>query len=131
MKNLILLFLISVLGLSACSSSAPVAPAVTPNAGIDPEVVVQEFLTDYQEAPMQLGGYLSQRLQEKTPVDAYQKLLPLDGMIEGFAVQSASRMGDEAAITVAVRAGGFEAQILFNLVRQNQNWFIDSISKAP
>jgi hypothetical protein len=103
----------------------------TPAEKILPEEIVQEFLTDYQEAPQQLGGYLVPALRDQTPVENYGKLLPLDGMIEGFAVQSVARTGPEAQVTVGIRAGGAEAAILFTLVQQNQNWFISSISKAP
>jgi len=80
---------------------------------------------------MQLSGYLSPNLQKTTPVEKYKQLLPVNGMIEGFAVQSASRSGNEALVTVAIKAGGVESLIMFNLVKAKQNWYIDSIAKAP
>jgi hypothetical protein len=125
------LILVSMFIIVSCSNPAAKQQVVTPADKIQPEGVVQEFLTDFQEAPMQLGGYLSPNLQKTTLIDQYKKLLPVDGMIEGFAVQSASRSGEEAVVTVAVRAGGAESMIQFNLVQANQNWYIDSINKAP
>jgi hypothetical protein len=123
--------LLGLIFLAACASPTAAPAAETPAEKILPEEIVQEFLTDYQEAPQQLGGYLVPALRDQTPVENYGKLLPLDGMIEGFAVQSVARTGPEAQVTVGIRAGGAEAAILFTLVQQNQNWFISSISKAP
>ncbi len=131
MKLKTLFIIISLTLLTACAAPSAIPAATAPAENILPEVVVQQFLTDYQEAPQQLGGYLGDALRKNTPVESYGKLLPLDGMIEGFAVQSVARSGPEASVTVGVRAGGAEALILFNLVQQNQNWFINSISKAP
>lgn len=123
--------LLGLIFLAACASPTAAPAAETPVEKILPEEIVQEFLTDYQEAPQQLGGYLVPALRDQTPVENYGKLLPLDGMIEGFAVQSVARTGPEAQVTIGIRAGGAEAAILFTLVQQNQNWFISSISKAP
>jgi hypothetical protein len=127
----ILLIFLTLALLTACAAPSATQVATTPVEKILPEVVVQQFLTDYQEAPQQLGGYLGEALRNTTTVENYAKLLPLDGMIEGFAVESVSRSGPEAAVTVGIRAGGAETAILFNLIQQNQNWFINSISKAP
>jgi hypothetical protein len=127
--------IILILALTACAGSiAPTptsAPTAVPQAKIEPEKIVQQFLTDFQEAPLQLAGYLSPTLQQSTPVQDYAKLLPVTGMIEGFSVQSVSRSGAEAEVTVALRAGGSETNLLFNLVEENQNWYINSITKAP
>jgi hypothetical protein len=131
MKFRIPLIFLSIFILVSCSGPAATQQVITPAEKIQPEGVVQEFLTDFQEAPMQLSGYLSPNLQKTTSIDQYQKLLPIEGMIEGFAVQSASRSGDEALVTVAIRAGGAESTFQFNLVQANQNWYIDSIDKAP
>jgi hypothetical protein len=131
MKLRIPLILFSMFILVSCSGPAATQQVLIPADKIQPEGIVQEFLTDFQEAPMQLSGYLSRNLQKSTPIDQYQKLLPIDGMIEGFAVQSASKSGDEALVTVAIRAGGAESMFQFNLVQANQNWYIDSINKAP
>lgn len=117
--------------LAGCAAPTTTPFTPTPPEKIFPEAIVQQFLTDYQEAPHQLGGYLGETLRNNTSVEEYSKLLPLDGMIEGFAVQSVSRSGPEAVVTVAIRAGGAETAVLFNLVQQNQNWFINSISNAP
>jgi len=125
------LILLSMFILVSCSDPAATQQALTPADKIQPEGVVQQFLTDFQEAPMQLSGYLSPNLQKTIPIDQYQKLIPINGMIEGFAVQSASRSGDEALVTVAIRAGGAESMFQFNLVQANQNWYIDSINKTP
>ena len=125
------LILLSMFILVSCSDPAETQQALTPADKIQPEGVVQQFLTDFQEAPMQLSGYLSPNLQKTIPIDQYQKLIPINGMIEGFAVQSASRSGDEALVTVAIRAGGAESMFQFNLVQANQNWYIDSINKTP
>jgi hypothetical protein len=130
MKLRIPLILLSMFILVSCSGPAATQQALIPADKIQPEGVVQQFLTDFQEAPMQLNGYLSPKLQKSTPIDQYQKLLPIDGMIEGFAVQSASRSGEEAVVTVAIRAGGAESIFQFNLIKANQNWYIDSIVKA-
>jgi hypothetical protein len=123
--------LLGLIFLAACTSPTAAPAAQTSAEKILPEEIVQEFLTDYQEAPQQLGGYLVPALRDQTSVENYGKLLPLDGMIEGFAVQSVARTGPEAQVTIGIRAGGAEAAILFTLVQQNQNWFISSISKAP
>jgi hypothetical protein len=125
------LFFTFILTLAACSALATPTPTTMPISKISPEMIVQEFLTDFQGAPMQLAGYLSPKLQKSTTVQDYPKLLPLSGMIEGFSVQSASRSGSEAAVNVAIRAGGAETSLQFNLIEKNQNWYIDSITKAP
>ena len=131
MKLHITLLLLCMFFLASCSDPAVTQQVVTPADKIQPEGIVQEFLTDFQEAPMQLSGYLSPNLQKTTPVEKYKQLLPVNGMIEGFAVQSASRSGNEALVTVAIKAGGVESLIMFNLVKAKQNWYIDSIAKAP
>jgi hypothetical protein len=131
MTQRIILPLIAILIVAACATPTPTPVATSPAEKILPEAIVQQFLTDYQEAPQQLGGYLGESLRDSTPVEAYSKLLPLDGMVEGFAVQSVSRSGPQSTVTVAIRAGGSESLILFNLVQQNQNWYIDSINTAP
>jgi len=131
MKLFIPLLLLFMFFLASCSGPAVTQQVETPSDKIQPEWIVQEFLTDFQEAPMQLSGYLSPNLQKTTPIEKYQKLLPVNGMIEGFAVQSVSRSSNEALVTVAIRAGGVDSLIQFNLFKAKQNWFIDSIAKAP
>jgi len=131
MTQRIILSILALIMFAACATPPATSFATPPAEKILPEAIVQQFLTDYQEAPQQLGGYLGETLRNSTSMEEYSKLLPLDGMIEGFAVQSVSRSGPQAAVTVAIRAGGAESLILFNLVQQNQNWYIDSLSTAP
>ncbi len=131
MNQKLITFLIALFLFAGCAAPTTTPFTPTPPEKILPEAIVQQFLTDYQEAPQQLGGYLGEALRNGTSVEEYSQLLPLDGMIEGFAVQSVSRSGPAAAVIVAIRAGGAESLLLFNLTRQNQNWYIESISSAP
>jgi hypothetical protein len=131
MTQRIILPILALILFSACTASPATSIPQPPTEKILPEAIVQQFLTDYQEAPQQLGGYLGETLRNSTSMEEYSKLLPLDGMIEGFAVQSVARSGPQSTVTVAIRAGGAESLILFNLVQQNQNWYINSINTAP
>jgi len=131
MMRRIILPMLALILFTACAAPPDTSITQSTPEKILPEAIVQQFLTDYQEAPQQLGGYLGETLRNSTSMEEYSKLLPLDGMIEGFAVQSVSRSGPQSTVTVAIRAGGVESLILFNLVQQNQNWYIDSINTAP
>lgn len=135
-RKLTLLFAV-ILVLAACSifpaaaAPTPAVPTAAATLKIEPEAIVQEFLTDYQEAPLQLGSYLSPELQKSTSVEDYAKLLPLNGMIDGFSIHSVVKNGSQADVTVAISVAGVDTAILFHLIQDQGNWYIDSISKAP
>lgn len=96
-----------------------------------PEFIVQAFMTDFQEAPLQLDGYLSTALRGLYPPEQRGDLLPVEGMIEGFAIQSAAITPETADIKVAIRSGEEEAILQFNLIKENGFWVIDSIFPEP
>ena len=77
--------LLAILFLTACTAPSATQTLTAPSEQILPEVIVQQFLADYQEAPQQLGGYLGEALRKGTSVEEYSQLLPLDGMIEGLS----------------------------------------------
>lgn len=80
---------------------------------------------------MQLDGYLSTSLRGLYPPEQRADILPIEGMIEGFAVQSAAITPESAQIDVALNSGGMDAILQFNLIRENGNWVIDSIFAEP
>lgn len=80
---------------------------------------------------MQLDGYLSTSLRGLYPPEQRADILPIEGLIEGFAVQSAAITPENAEIDVALHSGGMDAILQFNLIRENGNWVIDSIFAEP
>jgi hypothetical protein len=126
--RIILFAMVLLLVLPACSSDRQPAqsdPISSPDQS--PEFIVQAFLTDFQEAPMQLDGYLSTALRGLYPPEQRGDLLPVSGMIEGFAIQSAAITPSDAEIEVAIRSAGEDSILQFNLIKEKGYWVIDSV----
>ncbi len=117
------------------ATSTPFRPGgAIPQTGLvldRPERIVQAFLTDVQEAPDQLSGYMSKTLQQEYPRDAIVAVLALPGNIEGFAIQAATVSPSMALgnVFVSVTSGGSVIQYRFTLILENGNWVISSIEK--
>jgi hypothetical protein len=96
-----------------------------------PERIVQAFLTDVQEAPDQLGGYMSSTLQKEYPHDAIIATLGLPGNIEGFALQAAvvSPPMALANVFVNVTSGDTIFHYRFVLIIEHDKWVISSIER--
>ncbi len=94
-----------------------------------PERIVQAFLTDVQEAPDQLGGYMSSAMQRNYPRDEVIAELELPGNIDGFAIQAAEVSPSMALgqVYVQVNSGNIVLQYRFILIIENGNWVINSI----
>lgn len=96
-----------------------------------PERIVQAFLTDVQEAPDQLGGYMSRDLQQTYPHDAIIDVLGLPGDIDGFAIQAAVVSPGMALgrVDVSVTSDDAVLQYRFYLIIEEGNWVISGIEK--
>ncbi len=94
-----------------------------------PEMVVQTFLTAYQEAPDQMNQFLSSaRLQDLPPGGAVG-MLNINGTLEGSMVDSAAVNPDPpmAEITVTMRVGGQDQTRMFSLIKENGQWKITNV----
>lgn len=94
-----------------------------------PELVVQTFLTAYQEAPDQMNQFLaSARLQQLPPGGAVG-MLNISGSLEGSMIDSAAVNPDPpmATISVTMRVGGSDVTRVFSLIKEDGRWKITNI----
>ncbi len=94
-----------------------------------PEMVVQIFLTAYQEAPDQMNQYLSASRLEQLPPGGAVGMLNINGSLEGSMIDSAAVNPDPpmAAITVTMRVGGQDLTRIFSLIKEGGRWKITNI----
>ena len=103
------------------------------NASPIPENIVQAFLTDVQEAPDQIQGYMSSLLMERYPGTSIIEALNIDGIIEGFAVRSATSndiMG-LSYVTAGISTQNSNIEIQFTLIKENEIWVISAFEINP
>lgn len=94
-----------------------------------PEMVVQIFLTAYQEAPDQMNQFLSASRLEQLPPGGAVGMLNINGSLEGSMIDSAAVNPDPpmAAITVSMRVGGEDVTRVFSLIKEGGRWKITNI----
>lgn len=94
-----------------------------------PEMVVQIFLTAYQEAPDQMNQFLSSTRLEQLPPGGAVGMLNINGSLEGSMIDSAAVNPDPpmAAITVTMRVGGQDQTRIFSLIKEDGRWKITNI----
>jgi hypothetical protein len=94
-----------------------------------PEMVVQTFLTAYQEAPDQMNQFLSASRLQQLPPGGAVGMLNINGSLEGSMIDSAAVNPDPpmAAITVTMRVGGQDTTRVFSLIKEDGRWKITNI----
>lgn len=94
-----------------------------------PELVVQTFLTSYQEAPDQMNQFLSASRLQQLPPGGAVGMLAISGSLEGSMIDSAAVNPDPPMATIAVtmRVGGQDVTRVFTLIKENGQWKITNI----
>lgn len=94
-----------------------------------PEMVVQTFLTAYQEAPDQMNQFLSSSRLQQLPPGGAVGMLNINGSLEGSMIDSAAVNPDPpmAAISVTMRVGGQDLTRVFSLIKEGGRWKITNI----
>ncbi len=147
MKAILILLLLAIFTSTACaadvdphSSPAASGPTLTPfgpgrfeaasqdGTGTTPENIVQAFLTDVQEAPDQIQGYMSSVLKDRYPGSTIIDAIQIDGMIEGFAIRSATSndMMGLAYVTAGISTQNSNLEVQFTLIKENGFWVISA-----
>jgi hypothetical protein len=93
-----------------------------------PEAVIQEFLSAYTSDPAQMNQYLSEKYLAKASINP-GAAAGLEGMLNGFAVQSAAVVPQvgEAVVVVGIVLDQKESQRKFHLIQQNGHWVVDQV----
>ncbi|NPV76400.1 MAG: hypothetical protein HPY59_08485 [Anaerolineae bacterium] len=94
-----------------------------------PEMVVNAFLTAYQDNPVEMSSFLGAARLLSMPEGGVNALLGVTGKLEGFAIQSAAVNPDppEALLEVGLAVDGSEMRRRFHLSFENGRWVIENI----
>lgn len=94
-----------------------------------PEMVVNAFLSAYQDNPAEMSAFLSAARLLAMPEGGVNTLLGITGKLESFAIQSAAVNPNppEALLEVGLMADGSEMIRRFHLLSEDERWVIDGI----
>ena len=116
-------------GETGTATFIPNVSGATPPVG-DPNDVVRAYLIAYPDDTASMLSCLSNSLRAALPAGGPGELLQVQGDVNGFVIQSGSQAPNppQAAVLVALQAGGTRSLRTFNLIQENNKWVINSIT---